>query len=208
MADWTPEDVASRFDVSRESLDRLKEFVALLLHWQGRINLIASSTIDQIWRRHIADSLQVLPLLPKSANTLLDLGSGAGFPGLVLAIASGFEAILVESNNKKSAFLREAARQTGASATILTTRIETLNHAMLPPRIDAITARALAPLSLLIDYASPWLALGAPGFFLKGQNVDDELTEAAKSWRFAYRKHPSVTDAKGVVVEITEARRA
>jgi 16S rRNA (guanine527-N7)-methyltransferase len=208
MADWTPEDVALRLNVSRESLDRLRDFVSLLMRWQGRINLIAPSTVPHIWHRHIADSLQLLPLLPRSAATILDLGSGAGFPGLVLAIAGGFEAILVESNNRKSAFLREAARQTGASATILTTRIEILNHAMLPARIDAITARALAPLSLLIDYASPWLASGTPGFFLKGQNVDDELTEAAKSWRFAYRKHPSVTDAKGVVLEITEVGRA
>jgi 16S rRNA (guanine527-N7)-methyltransferase len=208
LEDWTAEDIAARFDVSRESLDRLRDFVALLRHWQSRINLIAPSTVPHLYRRHVADSLQLLPLLQGRATVLLDLGSGAGFPGLVLAIAGGFEATLVESNGKKAAFLREAIRRTGAAASVLEKRIESLNRDMVLGRIDAITARALAPLPRLIDYASPWLASGAPAFFLKGQNVDDELTEAAKSWRFACRKHPSVTDAAGVVLEITEVGRA
>jgi 16S rRNA (guanine527-N7)-methyltransferase len=207
MVDWTPDEAGARFDVSRESLDRLTEFVALLLRWQARINLIGPSTVGQVWHRHIADSLQLLPLLPRSAPAILDLGSGAGFPGLPLALVKGFEAHLVESSGKKSAFLREAIRHTGASAIVHQRRIETVNHAMVPDRIAAVTARALAPIPQLLDYAEPWLAAGVPGYFHKGQHVDAELTEATKSWKLTYVKHPSLTDPKAVILEIREAIR-
>jgi 16S rRNA (guanine527-N7)-methyltransferase len=208
MADWTLDEAGERFGVSRESLDRLREFVALLLHWQTRINLIGPSTIGQVWHRHIADSLQLLPFLPPPPAAILDLGSGAGFPGLALALAKSFEAHLVESNSKKTAFLREAIRHTGVSAIVHERRIETVNHAMVPDRIAAVTARALSPLPQLLDYAEPWLTEGVPGYFHKGQHVDVELTEAAKSWKLTYVKHPSLTDPKAVILEIREALRA
>jgi 16S rRNA (guanine527-N7)-methyltransferase len=208
MADCTPEELGSRFNVSRESLIRLTEFVALLLRWQARLNLIGASTKDAVWHRHVADSLQLLPLVPRPPAAILDLGSGAGFPGLVLAIAGGFEAHLVESSGKKAAFLREAIRHSGASATVHERRIETVNRAIVPNRIAAVTARALAPLPRLLDYAEPWLVAGVPGYFHKGQHVDAELTEATKSWRLSAVKHPSLTDPKAVILEIKEASRA
>lgn len=208
MLDWTPNDVAARFDVSRESLERMRAFVELLLQWQRRINLVAPSTANQIWRRHVGDSLQLLRLLPKPCDSILDLGSGAGFPGLALAIAGGFKAHLVESNIKKAAFLREASRRTDTDTVVLDCRIELLGREKARIRVGAVTARALAQLPLLLDYAAPWLASGTPAFFLKGQTVDDELTESAKSWRIDYVKHPSVTDSRAAILEITGIRRA
>jgi 16S rRNA (guanine527-N7)-methyltransferase len=207
MADWTPEDVGARFNVSRESLDRLGDFVALLLRWRSRINLIGASTVSRVWQRHVADSLQLQPLLPQSSHAILDLGSGAGFPGLVLAIATGREAHLIESSGKKAAFLREAVRTTGALAVIHEQRIETVSRAMLP-RISAVTARAVAPLSLLLRHAEPWLTAGARAYFHKGQHVDEELTESAKYWRITYCKHPSLTEPMSVILEVAEILRA
>lgn len=183
-------------------------FVERLLHWQARINLIGPSTVRQVWRRHIADSLQVLPLLPKPCRAILDLGSGAGLPGLVLAIAGNLEAHLVESSGKRAAFLRDAARHTGARVMVHDCRIEMLNRATIRARINAVTARALAPLPQLLGLAEPWLAEGVPAFFHKGQHVDDELTEASKSWKFMAMKHPSITEAGSVILEMREVLRA
>ena len=171
--------------VSRETEARLDRFVALLLQWQQHTNLIAASTEPLIWTRHIADSLQLLDLAP-DAKIWIDLGSGAGFPGLVIACAladtPGVHVHLVESIGKKAAFLREAARVCGAPAIIHAERIaDFLKHA--PPRIDAVTARALAPLNKLLGEASPLLKKGTIGLFPKGQDVATELTEAAKCWK-------------------------
>lgn len=207
MAAPLPEDVLRRFNVSRESLARLERYVALLLQWQRRINLIGPSTVDQVWQRHILDALQLVPLLPPGTKTIADLGSGAGIPGLVLAIATGVEVHLYESNGKKAAFLREAARRCEAKAVIHQVRIETIgadpNHA----KADVVTARALAPLSRLLDQAEPFLRDGALGLFHKGQDVDAELTEASKSWRIIAERHPSLTDSKAVILAVKEASR-
>lgn len=194
-------------NVSRETFSRLETYVAVLLNWQKRINLIGPSTIEQVWTRHVADALQLIPLLPPHTKTLGDLGSGAGIPGLVLAIATGHHVHLYESNARKAAFLREAIRQTGASATIHHGRIEALMREQPRPRVDVILARAVAPLVKLLEYAAPFLEDGAIGLFHKGQDVDMELTSATKCWIIVAVKHPSTIDPSGVMLEVREATR-
>ncbi len=199
--------ILNRFGVSRETEERLESYVQLLLTWQQRINLIGPATTVSVWERHIHDSLQLLPLLPKETRTIAELGSGAGIPGLVISIAAGLSAHLYESNGKKAAFLREAARQTRTSAQIHMVRLETLSSASDVPSVQCVVARALAPLPLLLEYAAPFLSRGAVGLFHKGQDVDAELIEAAKHWKIGYKKHPSQCDRRGVVLEIQEASR-
>jgi 16S rRNA (guanine527-N7)-methyltransferase len=200
-------DVLERLHVSRESRERLETYVSLLLQWQARINLIGPATREAVWTRHIADALQLLPLLPPDLRKLADLGSGAGIPGLILAIARPLEAHLFESNLKKGAFLREAARQTGAKAHIHTIRIEEAQTLAETIKAEAVTARALAPLPKLLDYAAPFLENGAIGYFHKGQDVDAELTDATKSWKMQVESHPSMTDSRGVILVVKEAHR-
>jgi 16S rRNA (guanine527-N7)-methyltransferase len=201
------EAVLERFGVSRESGERLETYVSLLLTWQARINLIGPSTRDDIWNRHIGDALQLLALLPDNTRALADLGSGAGLPGLILAIARPIEAHLFESNLKKSAFLREAARQTQAQAQVHNLRIEQAAAVARTIKVQAVTARALAPLPKLLEYAAPFLENGAMGYFHKGQDVDAELTDATKSWKLQVEKHPSMTDSRGVILVVKEAHR-
>ena len=196
-----------RFDVSRESREKIATYVRLLLTWQQRINLIGPTTVSAVWERHVCDSLQLLPLLPPGTRALAELGSGAGIPGLILAIAAGIEAHLYESNGKKAAFLREAARQTGTHAVVHNVRLESLVGQAGLPKVDCVVARALAPLPLLLDYAQPFLSQGAVGLFHKGQDVDAELTEATKCWRIEALKHASQCDSRGVILEIREASR-
>ena len=185
--------------------------MALLLNWQQHTNLIASSTEAVLWTRHIADSLQLLNLAP-DAKIWVDLGSGAGFPGLVIACAlaetPSVAVHLVESIGKKAAFLREAVKVTGAPAIVHAERIaDFAKHA--PRYIDVVTARALAPLPRLLTEADPLLKKGVVGLFPKGQDVAAELTEAAKCWKIQSSLVPSRTDpdAKIVVVRQLEPRR-
>jgi 16S rRNA (guanine527-N7)-methyltransferase len=193
-------------DVSRETIARLDTFVALLLTWQQRINLIAPSTVPQLWTRHVADSLQLLPLSPSQARIWVDLGSGGGFPGLVVACALaerlGAMAHLVESNMKKAAFLREAARATGAPAVVHAVRIEAFVKSA-PENVDVVTARAVAPLAELLAAAYPLLKTGAWGVFPKGQDVASELTTATKYWKIQSSLATSLTDANGRAVVVT-----
>lgn len=190
--------------VSRETEERLDRFVEVLLLWQGKLNLIAPSTLREVWTRHIADSLQLLPLAPK-ARTWVDLGSGGGFPGLaiacVLAGEAGARVHLVESNGKKAAFLREAARVTDSPALVHQMRAEKFGESCAEP-VDVVTARALAPLKTLCGQAFPFLSRGAIGLFPKGQDIDAELTEAAKYWRLEASKVPSKTSPEGSIVVI------
>jgi len=191
--------------VSRETGARLDDFVAVLTQWQKHTNLIAPSTEPILWTRHIADSLQLVALAP-SARIWVDLGSGGGFPGLVIACAlaemPGSEVHLVESIAKKAAFLREAAQVIGVPAKIHHQRIaEFAKHA--PPHIDVVTARALAPLPKLLTEAYPLLKTGAKGLFLKGQDVGSELTEAAKCWSIQAALVPSRTDARSSIVVVS-----
>ena len=198
----------ARFDVSRESRRRLELFVDLLAKWQEGINLIGPASVDEIWQRHIADGLQLVPLIRPQVKTILDLGSGGGIPGLVLALAlmelRPVTVHLVESRGKKAAFLRQAALLTGAPAVVHDCRIETLAEVCSIDGIDLVTARALAPLPKLLQLAAPWLEAGAYGLFHKGRDVESELTESAKSWRLAFVKHPSVIDPSGCILEVKE----
>jgi 16S rRNA (guanine527-N7)-methyltransferase len=197
--------------VSRETAARLDRFVALLIAWEKHTNLIARSTIPMIWTRHIADSLQLLALAPQ-AKVWADLGSGAGFPGLVLACAlaesRGAEVHLVESIGKKAAFLREAVQVTGAPAIVHAVRIE--DFVDKPPEsIEVITARALAPLPKLLPLTYPLLKKGAVGLFPKGQDVGSELTDAAKYWKIQSDLVRSRTDQRAqlLVVKTLEPQR-
>jgi len=195
--------------VSRETTARLEQFAALLLEWQSRMNLIAASTLPTLWTRHIADSLQLLAIAPQ-ARKWADLGSGAGFPGVPIACALAGDATtevhLIESNNKKAAFLREAVRVTGAPAIVHAERVADFARAFRG-RLDVITARALAPLPELLSIAYPLLKSGAQGVFPKGQDVEHELTQATKCWSIQATFVPSRTDPKSRVVVIRGVKR-
>ncbi len=190
--------------VSRETAERLDRFVDLLLDWQRRVNLIAPSTEPVLWTRHIADSLQLLALAPK-ARAWADLGSGAGFPGLVIACAlagrPGALVHLVESNAKKAAFLREAVRATGAPAMVHALRVADFIK-KAPGDIAVVTARAFAPLPELLEAAYPLLKRGAVGFFPKGQGAGAELTKAAKCWRIQQTLAASRTDPEARIIVV------
>jgi 16S rRNA (guanine527-N7)-methyltransferase len=196
------------FGVSHETLRRLQVHVDLLRRWQTQINLIAPDTLPDIWGRHVADTLQLAPLAP-NARLWLDLGSGAGFPGLVLAAAlheRGGRVLLVESDQRKAAFLREAARHMQVTVDVQCQRIETCMK-RLPVRPDAVTARALAPLSRLIDWTHSLVGNGVPGVFPKGRTAEVELTEARKSWTVEARLVPSRTDPQSKIVVIDQLTR-
>src|ERR1044071_8869970 len=195
--------------VSRETSERLGGLVDLLLRRSTHTNLIARSTLPMIWTRHIADSLQLLPLAP-DAKCWIDLGAGAGFPGLVIACAladrPNLKIHLVESIGKKAAFLREAAEQLKLPAIVHAVRIEDFGK-NLQFRPDVVTARALAPLDELLKLAQPLLRAGALGLFPKGQDVEVELTKASKSWNIEANLIPSKTNPEGRIVIVRKARR-
>jgi 16S rRNA (guanine527-N7)-methyltransferase len=195
--------------VSRETQERLEGFIGLLLRWSAHTNLIARSTLPMVWTRHIADSLQLLPLA-SGAKRWIDLGSGAGFPGLVIACAlageQGVEVHLVESIGKKAAFLREVAEQLQVPAIVHAVRIEDFGK-NLQFKPDVVTARALAPLDELLKLAHPLLRAGALGLFPKGQDVEAELTKASKSWNIEASLAPSKTNPESRIVAVTKLRR-
>jgi 16S rRNA (guanine527-N7)-methyltransferase len=195
--------------VSRETEARLDRYVALLLEWQAKTNLVAPSTIPNLWTRHIADSLQLLGLAP-SAKIWVDLGSGGGFPGVVLACAlaerPGAHVHLIERNAKKAAFLREALRITAAPGIVHLADIGDIVDRITDP-IDCVTARALAPLHELIGFAEPLVQRGAKALFLKGQDVEAELTNATKYWNIQSQLHSSRTDGHGWIVELDRIGR-
>jgi 16S rRNA (guanine527-N7)-methyltransferase len=196
-----PEDFARHLPVSRETVDRLKVYADLLVKWQARINLVGPATVPDLWSRHILDSAQLHPRLP--AGPVLDLGSGAGFPGLVLAIMGAGPVHLVESDRRKCAFLSEAARITQTPVHIHPHRIEALKA--FP--VAAITARALAPLGELLNLAARFLAPGVHCLFLKGRNSEHELTEAAKDWMMDVERITSITDPSGLILHLSEVHR-
>jgi 16S rRNA (guanine527-N7)-methyltransferase len=195
--------------VSRETEARLDRFIDLLLTWQAKTNLVSPSTLPVLWSRHISDSLQLLALAP-SARIWVDFGSGGGFPGMVLACAladtPGAVVHLIERNGKKAGFLREALRVTGASAVVHLADIEDSVDRLEGP-VDCVTARAVAPLHQLIDLAEPLIKRGAKALFLKGQDVEVELTEATKYWNIAPQLHSSRTGGHGWIVELDQIER-
>lgn len=185
--------------VSRETLDRLHSYAALLTKWTAVINLIGSADRGDIWSRHIADSLRLLPLIPSGTARGIDLGSGAGLPGLVLAIASGIHFDLVESDQRKAAFLQEAARVTGAPVQVHAARIEVVDLAPAP----LVTARAMAPLNALLALAAPLLAPGGTALFLKGVRAAEEVQKAREIWRMNVVQHTS-SGQPGAILSITD----
>ena len=194
---------AAGYDVSRETYDRLAAFERLLRKWNRTINLVARSTLDDLWSRHFMDSLQVVAEAPDNTTRWADLGSGGGFPGLVAAIAgadrgAGMVVTLVESDQRKAAFLRAAARELGLSVHVVTERIE----ALAPLNAEVLSARALAPLDTLLAYADRHLAPAGIALFPKGAAVQKEIDTALEHWRFTHQKIPSKTGSGGSILKI------
>ena len=197
----SPASFAAATGVSRETLARLEAYAELLLRWQARINLIGADTIPQLWSRHMLDSAQLWPLIApevREQGPLVDLGSGAGFPGLVLAIMGQANVHLVDSDVRKGVFLREAARITGTQLTVHTSRIETL--AGFPAAM--VTARACAPLVRLLEHAEKFIGSGTECLFLKGRMAAEELTAARACWTLEPSWHQSRTDPSGSILRL------
>jgi 16S rRNA (guanine527-N7)-methyltransferase len=196
--------VIAQTSVSRETRRRLDAFVELLVAWNARINLIGPpSDPTAIWERHIADSLQLVPLLPAGINRAIDLGSGAGFPGLILAAVTGIAFDLIESDQRKAAFLAEAVHRLSAPARVHACRAE---FAQVPPA-PLLTARALAPLPKLLDVAAPLLTPDGRCLFPKGATADAELTAAARQWHMHVERFPSRTNPDAVILQISDLQR-
>ena len=200
-------DILAR-DVSRETLApdtirRLEIYADTLRAWQPRINLVSTATLDDLWRRHMLDSAQLARWVEPDKR-VLDLGSGAGFPGLVLSIVTGGTVVLAESDARKCAFLREVRRLTDAPAEIVEGRIEALAQ---DAAFDVVTARALAPLPVLLDHASAHLKSDGFCLFLKGARVSAELTNANEFWNMNMNRHPSLSDPEGAVLQIGSLSR-
>jgi 16S rRNA (guanine527-N7)-methyltransferase len=204
----TPEDFATACDVSRETLQRLRRYAETLIKWQKSINLVASGSLDDLWRRHMLDSAQLLTYLPPQVGGVVDMGTGAGFPGLVLAILGVSTVHLVESDARKCIFLNEAARaaglEVGRNPIVHRSRIEDIRDL----QADVVTARACAPLGQLLTYAEPFLGANSVCLFLKGGRVDEELTDAAKTWRMSVERFPSLSDPSGTILRMRQVARA
>ena len=198
----TPESFREATAVSHETLSRLETFADMLVRWQSRVNLVSAASLDDPWRRHFLDSTQLFALIPDKCARLVDLGSGAGFPGLVLAIMGAPGVELIEANGRKCAFLREVARATATEVTVTQGRIENIEARPA----DVVTARACAPLDKLLGYVHRFLAEGGTALLLKGARVGEELTPAAKSWTMDAARRPSLSDPAGTVLQITNLR--
>ena len=200
----SPEDFAAAFPVSRETLTRLEVFLDQLTKWNRAINLVSRRSLEDPWRRHILDSAQLSPFVPASAKSVVDLGSGAGLPGLVLAILNPDKDIhLIESDRRKAAFLQEAARVTNSRISLHTDRIEDSIDKVGP--VDAVTARALAPLPTLLEYIQPILNEKKLCIFPKSGGIYNEIEAVTERWGVTYEVHPSLSDPRGRIV-ILEAR--
>lgn len=207
---YTPEAVQallmSDYGVSRETIERFEAYQAILTKWAPRINLVGASTLASFWDRHILDSAQILPLARPEARTFVDFGSGAGFPGLVLAALvhhkDGAQVTLIEASTKRCGFLREAARAMQVHAEIINDKLE---H-VAPRPVDVITARAFTALDRLLAYGEKWQGPQTQALFPKGEEVSAELQQASTNWLFKSTIHPSASDARGCIVEITECQ--
>ncbi|MEM5515681.1 16S rRNA (guanine(527)-N(7))-methyltransferase RsmG [Henriciella sp. AS95] len=195
----------NELNVSRETLELVERYVELLNEWRQKINLIGPREMDHIWFRHVLDSAQLIPMTGPGAS-IIDLGSGAGFPGLILAChakQAGGQVSMVESVGKKCAFLMDVVSKLQLPAHVENRRVE----ALTPKSVDFVTARAFAPLPKLLDYSEPWLSRGATGLFFKGERWREELTDAQECWTLAYEAIPSRTSQTGVILKIKEAHR-
>jgi 16S rRNA (guanine527-N7)-methyltransferase len=199
---------AEELNVSRETFHHLEQYVALIEKWTVKINLISKSSVADIWTRHILDSVEVYRAGPSKFNQWLDLGSGGGLPGIVVAIMAAENSeqqnvCLVESDSRKAAFLRAAIRETGVSGTVICERIE----ALPPQKADVVSARALADLGTLIEYADRHLAKGGIALFSKGMSWEKELAAARNEWSFSYEALKSETEEGSVILRIGDIAR-
>jgi len=200
----TPEAVADILDVSRETSSRLEAYVDLLGSWNRRINLVSAASLGDVWRRHVLDCGQLIRHIDRAARVLVDLGSGAGLPGLILGILGVPEVHLIETDQRKAAFLREAARVTNTTVTVHARRAETVTA--FPA--DVVTARALAPLSRLLALSAPFVTRETACLFLKGESAQDELTEAQKKWIMRTQLLASLADPTGHILRVEGLRVA
>ncbi|MEO3427853.1 16S rRNA (guanine(527)-N(7))-methyltransferase RsmG [Pelagibius sp. CAU 1746] len=207
----SPEEFRDRLAVSRETLDRFLGYAALLAKWNAAINLVSPRSLDDLWRRHFLDSAQLRDHLPETpgpeGRVILDVGAGAGFPGMVLALLGCGVVHLVEADQRKAQFLREVARVTGAPVEIHPLRVESPALAAALPAVDVVTCRAFAPLPRLLALTERFLVpkggdKAAVGLFLKGRRVDEELTEAGKKWRLQIDRFESETDPEGSILRL------
>jgi 16S rRNA (guanine527-N7)-methyltransferase len=207
-----PEEFKSAFAVSRETIVKLETYAALLRQWQKAVNLVGPATLGDVWHRHFADSAQLGPLIPSEARALVDLGSGAGFPGLVLAILlaergpAGPRVTLVEADSRRVAFLREVSRQTGTPVDILGARIENVATQVRLATVDVVTARALAPLPRLLSLSLPLFGPHTIGLFLKGREAESEIAEAQRQFAFDASSTTSRTHPEGRMIEVRRLR--
>ncbi|MDB9703631.1 16S rRNA (guanine(527)-N(7))-methyltransferase RsmG [Rhodospirillales bacterium] len=185
--------------IDADTMDRFEIYLALLSKWQRAINLVGKNTLANAWRRHILDSAQLLPHIEKDLK-IADLGSGAGLPGLVIAIATGANVQLVESDQRKATFMREVARETGTDVDVHVARIEDL----LSLDADIVTARALAPLPKLLPWVHRHLKKGGKSVLMKGAGVDQELTESTKQWTMNVVRKSSISDASGTILIVND----
>lgn len=196
----------SDYGVSRETIERFEAYQAILTKWAPRINLVGASTLGAFWERHILDSAQILPYARPEAKTWVDFGSGAGFPGLVLAALlqsrAGAQVTLIEASTKRCGFLREAARAMQIQVEIVNDKLE---H-VVARKVDVITARAFTALDRLLAYSEAWQGPHTQALFPKGEEVSAELAQASTNWLFKSTIHPSVSDVRGCIVEITECQ--
>jgi 16S rRNA (guanine527-N7)-methyltransferase len=199
---WSPDDFAAAADVSRETLARLKAYIGLLEDWNARHNLVSRASLAAVWQRHLWDSAQLARYIPAEARTLADLGSGAGFPGVVLAelFRGRLKVTLYDSVAKKCHFLEAVRDRLGLDVTVCNQRMESI--AVAP--VDVVTARACAPLEKLLGYAQNFARPGTICLFLKGQNLGAELTQARNSWKIEALEHPSQSDPSGRILEVRE----
>lgn len=202
------ETILADLNVSRETSDRLKKLADLLTKWNPRINLVSKSTISDLWTRHILDSAQIFHLAPPNTSHWVDIGSGGGFPGLVVALmmdepGAPQKVTLIESDQRKCAFLRTVLRETGANATVLTARIEQAD----PQNASVLSARALADLPHLFDFAERHLAQGGTALFQKGATWEKEVAAAKESWSFQADVIQSKTEPQAVILKVGELER-
>ncbi len=197
----TPEAFQAATGVSDQAVARLAQYLDLLRKWQARINLVGASTLDDPWRRHMLDAAQLLSQMPVGAGPVVDMGAGAGIPGLILAACGVEDVHLIESNARKGVFLREAARLMAVDVTVHAARVESVS---LPRPAAVVTARALAPLTDLLGLATRFAGPGTRCLFLKGQDVVIELTEARKYWNMSVQLVDSLSDPSGRLVVVEE----
>lgn len=189
--------------VSRETIEKLEIYISLLQQWNKKINLVSQQGMDQVWKRHVYDSFQLIRYLDSSVKSIADLGSGGGFPGLILALSTDIPVILIESDKRKTIFLREVLRKTKTQATVLCQRIENVNAISA----DVVTARALTSLTQLLEFSKNILNKNGYCLFLKGRSVNLEIEEAQKNWKINYKTFSSQTNADGVIVKINQFER-